>query len=409
MARVLRYDLAPVGKAERTAAGWLKAPAHITRVGVFEYRMADGTVRRELRPADEVLTEQSLSSFGMVPVTDSHPDPREAPEGLTAANVRKYQVGHLGETVKADGEKVAATVMITDETAIEKVLAGKSQLSCGYVCDCEEKPGEWNGQRYDAVQRNIVGNHVAIVNVARGGPEIRLRLDHADGAMVAPSQEDDATRRETKPMKYVIDGVEYEVTDQVGQALKKREEKDITTIEAAGKTAATQMQVATAAKTEADKQTARADAADKRIAALESELKAAKDPAAMTSAVEARAKLLSEARPILGKDFKSDGLDDVGLKRAVLVKLDGTEKEKLEKASPDYVSAAFEYAMKARTAQKKTGDVVRVDQETLDEQLAAAESPAARLAKEVSELSERASTPRTDADDEEDQDEDAKK
>ena len=54
---------------------------------------------------------------------------------------------------------------------------GKLEISCGYTCDTEEKPGThpiWGD--YDAIQRNILGNHVAIVDQGRAGTA-KVRMD----------------------------------------------------------------------------------------------------------------------------------------------------------------------------------------------------------------------------------------
>ena len=52
----MRFDLAGLtGRAQRTPQGFLRAPAWVTRVGVFPYRRADGTVQRELRLPEEVF------------------------------------------------------------------------------------------------------------------------------------------------------------------------------------------------------------------------------------------------------------------------------------------------------------------------------------------------------------------
>ena len=51
------------------------------------------------------------------------------------------------------------------------VKDGRSrELSCGYYCDLDETPGEYEGQRYDARQRNIRGNHLALVEVQPEAP-----------------------------------------------------------------------------------------------------------------------------------------------------------------------------------------------------------------------------------------------
>ena len=49
-------------------------------------------------------------------------------------------------------------------------------MSLGYVCKIDETPGEWNGQKYDQIQRDINYNHLAVVHKGRAG-NARIRLD----------------------------------------------------------------------------------------------------------------------------------------------------------------------------------------------------------------------------------------
>lgn len=182
MVRVLRVDKQELSKAVRLDNGWLRAPATLTRVGVFEYHSPDGSVRRELRPPEEVFREDSLASFEQCPVTIDHP----AVGILDTRTTKMFQRGSV-TSVRRDGANVVGQVLLTDEDAIEAATKGrKKQLSCGYTCDCEEKPGTTSGipgvadgQRYDAIQRNIRGNHVALVTRARAGENATLRLDSA--------------------------------------------------------------------------------------------------------------------------------------------------------------------------------------------------------------------------------------
>src|SRR5262252_7976168 len=102
---VARFDVAALGKPERTSQGFLRVPAYVTRCGVLEYKRPDGTVVRELRPRDEVFKADSLATLSAAPVTDLHPTVMISP-----ANVRELSVGHVGDHVKADGELVAAHV-----------------------------------------------------------------------------------------------------------------------------------------------------------------------------------------------------------------------------------------------------------------------------------------------------------
>jgi hypothetical protein len=57
------------------------------------------------------------------------------------------------------------------------------EISCGYECKMVKESGEYQGERYDERQLDIVYNHVAIVDKGRAGPQARLVLDAADGAV----------------------------------------------------------------------------------------------------------------------------------------------------------------------------------------------------------------------------------
>ena len=48
----------------------------------------------------------------------------------------------------------------------------QKEISCGYHYDPDMTPGTFNGEPYDGVMRNIRGNHVAIVDEGRAGPDV---------------------------------------------------------------------------------------------------------------------------------------------------------------------------------------------------------------------------------------------
>jgi hypothetical protein len=175
---VTRYDVAELGSVETTPQGFIRAPAYLTRAGVLDYRRADGTVVRELRPPSEVFAPASLATLSSAPLTDLHPS-----EMVSPANVRKLAIGHVSDDVRQDGQHVAANVTVQDADAIAAVEAGqRRELSCGYTCDLDETPGTYNGQPYDAVQRSIRYNHVGIgpKNWGRAGSSVALRIDAGD-------------------------------------------------------------------------------------------------------------------------------------------------------------------------------------------------------------------------------------
>lgn len=178
MTTVFRTDRSELRSPVKLPNGFMRVDGYLSRAGIFEYRQPDGKIRRELRPPEEVFKVDSLASFASVPITLDHP----LPGLLTAQNAAQFAVGSVGEP-KPDGDKVRASMLITDARAIAALERGKTQVSCGYTAEVEETAGVWNGERFDVIQRNIVANHVAIVDVGRAGPEVRVRMDDALAAL----------------------------------------------------------------------------------------------------------------------------------------------------------------------------------------------------------------------------------
>lgn len=189
MGTVLRTDRAALRKPVITSQGFYRADAHAARIGILEYRNDDGTVRRELRSAEEVSDPDSLASYDQAPVTIQHPrNPDGTPGLVTAENVHKLEVGSVAGVGRMDDDHVATTVVLKHDKAIRRAKAGLQELSPGYQIDLDETPGEdsrygypGNPQgRFDARQRKIRVNHVALVDHARAGSTTRLRIDSAD-------------------------------------------------------------------------------------------------------------------------------------------------------------------------------------------------------------------------------------
>jgi hypothetical protein len=144
-----------------------------TRVGVFDYEddQALGGVFREYRPASEVLDAVSLETLRGVPFTIDHPD-----DDVTPDNARELTHGWV-ISVRADGPHVWTQIRIASRDALLAVQSGKLELSCGYMARLEDRQGVFDGERFDAVQREIRYNHLALVDTARAGPVARLKLD----------------------------------------------------------------------------------------------------------------------------------------------------------------------------------------------------------------------------------------
>jgi hypothetical protein len=318
MAPVQRFDRSELRKPTRTREGWLRADGYLTRIGVFEYRRGDGSVQREWRPPEEVFHQDALASFTLAPITREHP--RGA---VTADNWRDVSVGTVGELVKRDGEFMRAPLVFYDPKAIGDLeKRERTELSCGYTCDLEETPGVWRDDagvehRYDCIQRTIRGNHVALVTKGRAGPEVRVRLDAHD-ALDSSLSPGDGDGRQTpggsSMVKFKVDGVEYDVSEQAKQALEREDGKR----EALAARAKADLEAEKKARADAE---AKAAELEKRLAEAEEAKADAVAPEKMREAVKARVSLETAAAPILGKDAKLDAMDERAIKVAVCQKL----------------------------------------------------------------------------------------
>ncbi len=168
--QVQRTDSIAVDKTFFTAEGYLIDEPIVTRVGIFEYTNPDGTLRRELRLPEEVFNHDSLSSYQGKPIIVTHD------AGLvTKDNVGHETIGTILSDGYQEGDNVRAKVVIHETDVLKE--CGLRELSLGYSLDTDETPGEWNGQHYDAIQRNIRINHLALVGAARAGEKARLNID----------------------------------------------------------------------------------------------------------------------------------------------------------------------------------------------------------------------------------------
>lgn len=195
-----------------TDEGYLIVPARLARTGIQEYRAYElGLTDREpmsivriYRAADEVFHPDAVSSFEGKPVTDNHPD-----QFVDASNWTKLSKG-FARNIQRDGMFLTAELIVTDKAVIEKVNRGKVQISNGYTADYDWTPGTTpEGEAYDAQQKNIRGNHVAIVDAARCGPACRVGDHQPTGA---------------KPMavkKVTIDGIPFEMEEAAAAAVEK--------------------------------------------------------------------------------------------------------------------------------------------------------------------------------------------
>lgn len=341
----------------RNDMGFMQGKSPVTNIGVFTYRRADGTIRRELRLPEEVFNRDSLASLAGIPITANHP----AVGRVTPENIKDLAIGNVGDRIDTDSLRVYAPITITHKSGQDFIDAGNRGLSLGYRCDIEERSGKFLGSEYDAIQRNIRYNHLAVVSDPRAGEDAFIRMDGENWTLDAsvPSfsiskqqgQVPHPTTSNKEPimdLKQIrLDGVEYQAEAKVIESYTKEKER----ADAAEKLVdATKAEV----KKVSDEAQARLDAAETEKKDLKTRLDAADAelPAKIAAGVKARLKItgaLSAAKV----EFKEDASDD----ELKILAIQAVSPEfKLDGRSSDYLNARFDAACETLEARTE-GDV----------------------------------------------------
>jgi hypothetical protein len=357
-----RYDFSPIEKYEITPEGYLRAWASIARTGIQHYTDADGSIRREYRPPSEVASPESLASFAGKAITSEHP-----PVLLDADNTKDYQVGFSGTEVVYDNGFVKAVMTITDKETIERIMKGDArEVSAGYRVSYDPSPGiTEDGEHYDGVQKEIIGNHIAVVRRGRAGPQVKLHLDRQDAAdpSLFPNEEE-----RLMTAKVVFDGAEFDVSESVALAITKEREdarmsyedmkKKYDELQAAADSMKSEMDaMEKEMKGKCDSAEGRADALAEHVEELKAELAAAKE-INFDSMVEERLALIEKAKPVLDAAYEFSGKTarEVMVDSIVAVRGDSID---LSEKSDDYVQAMFDTLSEASRKDSAVTDELR--------------------------------------------------
>lgn len=181
-------------KKETDRNGWFEVKDNpLSKEGVFLYRgnqiiLPDGSRATETdelipvyRPAEELSNPEAIESFKLVPWVDDHTMLGSGELGLTPAE-RKGVQGVIGEDVYFKDGVLYGNIKAFSESFARKIENGKKELSLGYRCSYERASGEWNGQPYQYIQRNLRGNHLALVDEGRMGADVRV-MDAKDNGV----------------------------------------------------------------------------------------------------------------------------------------------------------------------------------------------------------------------------------
>lgn len=121
------------------------------------------------RREQDVFRPETIASFNGKPVVYEHPSDDVTPDSY--ASLAK---GHAMNPRRGTGNQdqfLIADLFITDTATMMAIEQGKREISCGYQADFyQTAPGRGG-------QRNIIGNHVALVDRGRCGSECAIN-DH---------------------------------------------------------------------------------------------------------------------------------------------------------------------------------------------------------------------------------------
>jgi hypothetical protein len=123
---------------------------------------------------DPAELERGASTFARLPVLSKHIP-------LTVANVaedpelKQLIVGSIGSDISFNSPYLDADICIWDAAAIAGIETDQvAELSCAYRYVPVFEAGSFEGQPYDGRMTEIQGNHLALVEFGRAGPDVTV-------------------------------------------------------------------------------------------------------------------------------------------------------------------------------------------------------------------------------------------
>lgn len=124
-----------------------------------------------LTPPDVLFSDDVIANLEGGDFTNDHP----AGNQVTPENWRNHSIG-TAQNVRRDGNKLVGDLLVKDKKAIELIQSNKKvELSLGYSMAAVAESGTTeDGQDYDLVVTQMVGDHIALVKRGRAGSSVRI-------------------------------------------------------------------------------------------------------------------------------------------------------------------------------------------------------------------------------------------
>ena len=171
------------------------------------------------RHPDEL--KKAAATFNNIPLLSIHtPDfPGDPP--------REYRVGVTHSNADFDGTYLTNGLSVWDDSAIAGIeTEEQEELSSSYQYVADMTPGVTpNGEPYDGIMRDIIGNHVALVERGRAGSDVLVADSLPPGLMLMSKRKAAIIRATLKPLLAADADLEAEVRKAL-LALDEAEKED---------------------------------------------------------------------------------------------------------------------------------------------------------------------------------------
>lgn len=156
----------------------------LSKSGVFPYlgsqlpaslNLVPDQIYQVYRPESELNNPETIESFKGVPWFNKHVMTGDK-YGVDAESVGVY--GSTGDKIEFRDGRLYGNLNLFARTLKESIKAGLKELSCGFGCVYELVSGvSPSGDKYDVIQKEIRGNHLASVPEGRMGSEVSVAMD----------------------------------------------------------------------------------------------------------------------------------------------------------------------------------------------------------------------------------------
>lgn len=165
---------------EMTDDGFMRCKARVLMESIMPYGrneleglpegFTNSTVNMYV-PFDEISNSEALRSLeGMPIVAGDH-------TWLTPDNIADYQMGQVAGAPFVENGAIFCNLLVTNTDAIEAIKNGKiGEISGAYRAETDFTNGLWNEKTYDAIQKGLRWNHIAVIpkGHGRGGSDVRI-------------------------------------------------------------------------------------------------------------------------------------------------------------------------------------------------------------------------------------------